>query len=684
MTDVTEHFLVEEDGVCGKKIYLCIRQNEKNKRFFIIMKKKYYHQQGQQGTTVRVNLRLIAMLAFLLLVQAARGDRYITFKDGRLLVFPSQYVSDIATGGGILSFTTIDGRTYNYPTADIRRVDSQLTKALPEMTSFVVDNKLNYQLFGDAQGVINGQEITVEALAIGKRLTPTFELTDEQAQATVRGAAQRSGESRLRFDESVVYTVGYPGDRILTRLESGELGFAPYGRDYTVTVDFLTDHATTVPRIDINTVDSVDITSKEEYVDAEIIIDGAGIFPSMTDSVQIKGRGHTSWSTNPKSKNPYRLKFSSKVKPLGLSKGKNWVLLANKIIGSMMTNAIGMKAASLIGTPAANHIIPVDLYINGVYKGSYNFTEKIGLSGNSVKVDDESVATLLELDKYYDDPWGQKFTSTPYNIPINVKEPEFYEEGTTMLTLEDVKSRFDEFASAVSSGADFDAYVDIDYLARYLMLNELVCNYEIFHPKSVYCYHENILSDTCRFIFGPAWDFDWSFGYQTNTNYFKSNTDIHYYQVTNLQQQKFFTALRNNPKVAQRLLELWRGFINNGLDELCEYCQDYYDFANPSLTKNRKANAVEYTKYDIQTTLAQSWLRDRALAVYAQMQHELIVPGDANGDGQVSIDDVVALIDAVLGNASPDTVIAANADLDDDGAMEISDVILLITMVLEL
>jgi len=50
----------------------------------------------------------------------------------------------------------------------------------------------------------------------------------------------------------------------------------------------------------------------------------------------------------------------------------------------------------------------------------------------------------------------------------------------------------------------------------------------------------------------------------------------------------------------------------------------------------------------------------------------------------VSIDDVVALIDAVLGNASPDTVIAANADLDDDGAMEISDVILLITMVLEL
>ena len=65
-------------------------------------------------------------------------------------------------------------------------------------------------------------------------------------------------------------------------------------------MDFLTDHSTTVPRIDINTVGGVYITSKEYYVDAEIIIDGAGVFPSMTDAVKIKGRGNSSWSNNPK------------------------------------------------------------------------------------------------------------------------------------------------------------------------------------------------------------------------------------------------------------------------------------------------------------------------------------------------------------------------------------------------
>ena len=95
------------------------------------------------------------------------------------------------------------------------------------------------------------------------------------------------------------------------------------------------------------------------------------------------GRGNTTWSSNPDTKNPYRLKFADKVRPLGLPKGRSWVLLANKRAGSMLTNAYGMKAASLLGTVAYNHIIPVDLYVNGTFKGSYNLTEKVGFSSNS-------------------------------------------------------------------------------------------------------------------------------------------------------------------------------------------------------------------------------------------------------------------------------------------------------------
>ena len=56
----------------------------------------------------------------------------------------------------------------------------------------------------------------------------------------------------------------------------------------------------------------------------------------------------------------------------------------------MMTNAIGMKVAQLAGVAGANHIVPVNLYINGEYRGSYNFTEKIGFHNNSIDLDDET------------------------------------------------------------------------------------------------------------------------------------------------------------------------------------------------------------------------------------------------------------------------------------------------------
>ena len=73
------------------------------------------------------------------------------------------------------------------------------------------------------------------------------------------------------------------------------------------------------------------------------------------------------------------------------------MLLANAQKGSMMTGAIGMKAAQLMGCAAANHLVPVELYINGDYRGSYTFTEKIGLHNNSIDLENESRAVLLDM-----------------------------------------------------------------------------------------------------------------------------------------------------------------------------------------------------------------------------------------------------------------------------------------------
>ena len=60
---------------------------------------------------------------------------------------------------------------------------------------------------------------------------------------------------------------------------------------------------------------------------------------------------------------------------------------------------------------------------------------------------------------------------------------------------------------------------------------------------------------------------------------------------------------------------------------------------------------------------------------------EILGNGDANGDGQVSISDVTALIDQLLGNQA-ETFDPINADVNGDGSMDIKDVTVLIDMLL--
>lgn len=612
--------------------------------------------------------------------QSKAATNYVTFNDGKVYVFPDSCVTNMTTTEETITFTALDGNEFTYLLSQVASVSQSPNKELPSITSFKFNNKYNYQVITDAVGTITGNDITAEIIGIGKRLTASFDLSDNQAKVYADDNEIISKKSRLRYDTTKVITVGYPGDRILSHDESGSYRLKPYGKDYTVNVTFLTDLATAVPRIDINTVGGVNISSKEYYLDAQIIIDGKGVFPSMTDSVKVKGRGNTSWSTNPNAKNPYRLKFASKVKPLGLTKGKNWVLLANKIEGSMLTNAYGMKAASLIGTVATNHIIPVDLYVNGTYKGSYNFTEKVGLSGNSVDIDTDSVAALLELDTYYDEAAGQKFKSSPYNLPVNIKEPEFGVDET-LLTLNDIQQRFNSFLSTLNNGGNLEDHVDLDQLARYMLTNEFVCNLEIFHPKSTYCYNENILDNGSKFVFGPVWDLDWAMGYNgsSGTTYFKNNIKTDYYSLS-LAQNSIFKAMHNNNDVGRRIYELCRELLDNNLDELCEFCLDYYLYAKPSLVKNKTA-ATDATDYADQAARAADWFRLRASVIYKRIRQEQVLLGDLNDDGMVSISDVTDFVDYFTG--SNRTFLGdIDADIDNDGNVTIADLTTLIDIIL--
>ncbi len=568
---------------------------------------------------------------------------YVQISQERLDVYPPQFVESVHETSDSVTIKTIDGEVHTYLLDLIQSVSTTSPDDLPRITSFKFNNKYNDQVFTDSEGEIIGDSLIRATVGgIGKRLTPSFQLSDTLAAAFVNGIRQRSKVSRLRFEEPVTYVVSRPGWQVICGDES-KIEWQPYGRSYRVDVNWLTDSAEMTPTIYIDIEDGKIVSSKTTYLNAVIRIDGAGVYPDMEETpVQIKGRGNSSWHEpkeyhyvwddeeyyyvyNPK--NPYRLKFAEKVKPFGMTKGKSWVLQANSQSGSMMANAIGMKAANLMGAVAANHVIPVELYMNDEYRGSYIFNEKIGFSNNSIDLDDETNAFLIELDSYKEK--GQYKTKT-YNFPTNIKEPDFNDTTTvTPLKRQDILDDFEAFLKDVNRKNDISEWVDVDYLAAFLSVNELVCNYEIMHPKSTYLYKENLYGDS-KYIFGPVWDLDWAFGYQTNKEYCTVVATDNFYRSprhtfsesndgTNT--HYFWRNLRYfcSESLDRACFRLWTKFIKQGgSDELIEFCDDYFRFAEPSFIHDAWwwYNDDDYATF---VENAKQWLTQRVKHIYSKL-----------------------------------------------------------------
>ena len=448
----------------------------------------------------------------------------------------------------------------------------------------------------------------------------------------------------------------------------------PMGREVPVVVDWLTDRAWSVPRIDIDIEGNQMVSSKEYYLNANIKIQGNGVWDDFEDVVQIKGRGNTSWTGNPNGKNPYRLKFASSVKPFGMKKGKNWNLIAQRQSGSLLTNAIAMKTARLAGAAAANDVVPVELYMNGQYRGSYIFTQKVGMANNSVDYDDESQAALFELDEYSE---AGQFRSNNFNLPVNIKDPEFGEDET-LLDYDGIRDEFNRFEKAVYNGDNFERFVDVDMLARYMLVNDLVLNTELGHPKSSFLSRENLNHLSSRYTFGPVWDFDWAYGYEGSGRYCVGGAtrdffDYHYGKPGN----RFYNALlRSSEWVQYYYYQRWTEFIDNHLQELIDYVDDYYAFARSSFENNYYywGDGSSY-QYETEVANMKTWLRQRANYIKSSLRAYSSVPysyGDVNGDELIDDDDRVVLLDLLLGGSDRGLDLQ-QADADVDGEVSLAD-----------
>lgn len=553
---------------------------------------------------------------------------YVYKTDGTVDAFPEDYCSYERQDGGI-RIVANDGTVYNYKSSEVKDITYDAPDDFAHITSFKFNNKYNSDLPDDSFGeIVNDSLIQLTVACIGKRLAPSFQLSDNGATARVYvgDVLQESKVTRTRFEGDVCYTVSREGCLMLRSTSKGDLTMLPFGRDYIVKADFLTDHSTntySVPVVHINVADGSDITSKTIYKDATISIEGGGVFPDLQETaISIKGRGNSSWS---EAKKPYHIKFASKTSVVGLTKGKHWNLIANAQHMSMMTNAIGMKVARMVGTQAANDEVPVELYLNGNYKGSYQLTEKVGFGNNSLDISDTLVnATLLELDTYYDEPLRFRTISSAYNLPVNVKEPESYADVD--FTATDLRKRVNNMALAVKKGDNVESHIDVQSLATYLMTNELIANCELMHPKSTFLFNRDVTNPDSLFYFGPVWDLDWAYGYEQSHSYYTYNSSLDFWsQSANMESWTFMRDLRYNSgeNFEREYFRVWTRFMKGQLQELLEYCDDYLAYARPSFNHNSEIWSWGYADYDSNVEDAKRWLKARAEHIYDYLCNDL-------------------------------------------------------------
>lgn len=202
-------------------------------------------------------------------------------------------------------------------------------------------------------------------------------LNTVQMDYTISGEKLMLGSSSLTSGQAV---------RLEETQQLTVIGEASETVIYTLTirkVDKLIN--TGLPTIVIET--AAPVVDKENKINGTMLIQDGSSDPYGTGlfigDITMKGRGNFTWG---QPKKPYAIELLKDAQLLDLPKDDEWVLLANYADKSLMRNFIAFEFARLLGMDYSPRARFVDVYINGIYQGNYNLTEKIKISNDRVAI----------------------------------------------------------------------------------------------------------------------------------------------------------------------------------------------------------------------------------------------------------------------------------------------------------
>lgn len=446
-----------------------------------------------------------------------------------------------------------------------------------------------------------------------------------------------------------------------------------------------------VPTIFIDTESGAEIQpSTGEFVAAAIeVLDKnqmiGGDFSETSSFMEIRGRGKTEWAADD-GKKSYRIRFAKDEKDGdgnvtvshkhdmtngGYAK-RNWILLANAADASMARNAMADELGKAMGFDFTPCYQFVDLYINNEYQGTYMATDHVEADleqGESHRVAvDEKQGWLLDMVNADGISTGDVYVegdgnSYPY---INIKNPE---PGKKTGTEEEIKAKVKAFFDTLWEANDGTG-IDPTTFVNWYIATEILGNQAAL--TSIFAYKE----DADELLkFGPLWGNETALG--------NSNAAI---DMSDLTTEGSYTGMVFNSAVASawqtKLQSLWQqNWFKQAVKQ--RWAELYQDGTNDlKATMAARFNAIKtalagaYEEADaneldeIETYLQQRF--DYLDTKFNELTASNILLGDVNGDGDITMADLMTLSAYLLGN-NPTPFYPDAADINNDSSITPAD-----------
>ena len=440
--------------------------------------------------------------------------------------------------------------------------------------------------------------------------------------------------------------------------------------------------------------------------------------------VGLRYRGNSSY--NYSAKKPYSFRPLNRpledggswrrVSILGMPRENNWALLAPYNDKSLMRDILAFEISRpwMEYTPQGRFC---EVICNDVYYGVFLLCEVVSTGSNRLNLEDPGESGdeltggyLMEVDSDDGHSYSSMFLPVRSNgslintthIYYQYKSPEY--QDLTPAQMAYIQDCINKMESSFANYSFRDSrtgeclYIDEMSFIDYQLAMEIGQNIDAYRLSCKLYKHRDSLDPRFKLV---VWDMNFAYG---NADYQDGyRTDVWAYQRNDVLPEKASTnmvpfwwyKLNKEAKYKQHLKERWAEYRRSNLriDSLMAKIDSLATVLTAGGAERRNSRAYPvwgiyvwpnyYVATDFNDEIAylKRWLIARILWMDQQLEyvHELPI-GDVNGDGELGINDVNALI-FIIGNGSNDSALRIRADVNGDGEINVNDVNALIDLI---